>query len=322
MAFFDLPLDKLREYRSSTPEPADFDEFWQRTLAEARAFELDAEFEPYPTGLRLVDTYDVSFAGFGGQRIRAWFVLPHGATERLPCVVQYVGYGGGRGLAHEALLWANAGYAHLLMDTRGQGSGWGPGDTPDGGATGANQSPGFLTRGVLDRDDYYYRRVFVDAVRAVETARTHPLVDPTRVAVAGGSQGGGITLAVAGLVPELVAAMPEVPFLCDFRRATATTDDRPYGELRTFCSVHRDRVEDVFGTLAYFDGVSFAARASAPALFSVGLMDTVCPPSTVYAAYNNYRGAKRIREYAYNGHEGGGPFHTREQLAFLAEQLG
>lgn len=319
--FFDLPLDRLREYRSSTPEPADFDAFWQRTLTETREHALDAEFVPLATGLRLVDTYDVTFSGFGGQRIRGWFVVPHGTSEPLPAVVQYIGYGGGRGLAHDALLWANAGYAHLLMDTRGQGSMSTPGDTADSGATGANQVPGFLTRGILDRDDYYYRRLLTDAVRAVEAARSHPLVDATRVAVTGGSQGGGMTLAVAGLVPDLVAAMPEVPFLCDFRRATALTDDLPYGELRSYCGSHRDQVEQVFDTLGYFDGVNFAARATAPSLFSVGLMDTICPPSTVFAAYNAYAAAKRIREYPFNGHEGGGPFQSRAQLDFLGEIL-
>ncbi|MER3443975.1 MAG: acetylxylan esterase, partial [Meiothermus sp.] len=69
----------------------------------------------------------------------------------------------------------------------------------------------------------------------------------------------------------------------------------PYNEIAAFCRVHRDKVGQVFATLAYFDGVNFAARATAPALFSVGLMDDVCPPSTVYAAYNHYAGPKEIR---------------------------
>ena len=58
-----------------------------------------------------------------------------------------------------------------------------------------------MTQGILDPATYYYRRVFTDAVRAVEAARTLDAVDAARVGVAGGSQGGGISLAVAGLVP-------------------------------------------------------------------------------------------------------------------------
>ena len=134
---------------------------------------------------------------------------------------------------------------------------------------------------------------------------------------AGSSQGGGITIAAAGLDPHVVAAMPDVPFLCHYRRATEIVDSYPYKEIAEFCHVHRDKVDIVFNTLSYFDGVNFAARAKANTLFSVGLMDQVCPPSTVYAAYNYWAGEKEIAVYPYNGHEGGASFQTVEKLKFL-----
>jgi cephalosporin-C deacetylase len=158
-------------------------------------------------------------------------------------------------------------------------------------------------------------------VRAVETAREHPRVDPDRIIVCGGSQGGGITLAAAGLVDGLYAAMPDVPFLCHFRRATEITNSRPYDEITQYCRAHRDQVEQVFASLAYFDGVNFAAHATAPALFSVGLMDNVCPPSTVFAAHNHYAGEKDIRIWPYNEHEGGAAFQATEQLRWLRDLL-
>jgi cephalosporin-C deacetylase len=144
-------------------------------------------------------------------------------------------------------------------------------------------------------------------------------VDAERIAVTGGSQGGGITLAAAGLSQAVKAAMPDVPFLCHYRRATQLVDTLPYGEITNYCKVHRDKVEQVFQTLAYFDGMSFSARARAAALFSVGLMDTICPPSTVYAAYNHYAGPKEIRVYEYNNHEGGATFQAEAKLKFLQE---
>jgi cephalosporin-C deacetylase len=243
----------------------------------------------------------------------------------LPAVVEYIGYGGGRGLPHERFLYAAAGYAYFVMDTRGQGSAHTPGDTPDPGAGGDPQHPGFMTRGVLDPQTYYYRRVYTDAVRAVEAVRAHPEVDPTRVAVTGGSQGGGITIAVAGLVHDLVGAVPDVPFLCDFPRSTTLVDTDPYGEIARYLKVHRDHVDQVYRTLTYFDGAVLGQRATAPALFSVGLMDTICPPSTVYAAFNAYgdgAGAeKEITVYPFNNHEGGQQFHDGVKLAWLAQRL-
>ena len=237
-------------------------------------------------------------------------------------MIEYIGYGGGRGLPHERVLWAAAGYAHFVMDTRGQGSTWAVGDTADPGAGGAPFHPGFMTQGILDPSTYYYRRVFTDAVRAVEAVRAHPRVDPARIALTGGSQGGGLAIAAAALVPDVAAAMPDVPFLSNFRRAITFADSDPYAEIVRYLKAHRDHVDRVLSTLAYFDVAGLGRQASAPALFSVGLMDEICPPSTVYAAFNAYGGPKEIREYPFNDHEGGQGFHDAAKLRWLAERFG
>lgn len=322
MSLFDLPLDRLRDYRSGSVEPEDFDAFWTKTLDEARSHDLDARFEPRTgTGLSTVDVYDVTFAGFGGHPVKGWFVVPAGTTEPLPVVVEFIGYGGGRGLAHTHLLWASAGFAHFVMDTRGQGSGWLVGDTPDPVGS-APAYPGFMTRGIEDPESYYYRRVFTDAVRAVEAARSHPLADAARTAAIGESQGGGITLAVGGLIPDLVAIAPDVPFLCDFPRALTVTDRTPYREVGNYLKTHRGRAWRARATLSYFDGVHFAARGRAPALFSTALEDMTCPPSTVFAAFNAYAHQdKTIEVYDFNDHEGGGPFQQAVQLGWLPGRL-
>ena len=303
--FIDLPETELRAYRSVQTDPADFDEFWENTLAESRAFDLNMSVTALDTGLATVQIYDVTFSGYRGQPIKAWLRVPIGATTPLPSVVQFVGYGGGRGHPLETLLWASAGYVHFQMDTRGQGSAWSVGHTSDPEGSGP-QFPGFMTRGIESRETYYYRRVITDAVRAVDAARSLDIIDPTRIAVIGGSQGGGLALAAAGLIPDLAAAVIHVPFLCDFPRATVITDNDPYKEIGRYLATHRDSVESVHRMLAYFDGVNFAKRASAPAWFSAALMDPTCPPSTVFGAFNNYAGDKQITVWTYNGHEGGG----------------
>ena len=179
-----------------------------------------------------------------------------------------------------------------------------------------------MTRGIESPGTYYYRRLFTDAVRLVDAARTLDFVDADRVAVAGASQGGAITLAVAGLVPDLIAVMPDVPFLCDFRRSATLTPSAPFTEPRIYLSVHRDLVAQTFATLSYFDGVAFAKRASAPGLFSVAFMDDIVLPSTVYAAFNHYASAKQIVEYEFNGHEAGQAYQGRRQVAWLRQILG
>ncbi|MEV3858764.1 acetylxylan esterase [Streptomyces sp. NPDC050095] len=323
MPAFDLPFDDLRRHRPELDEPDDFDAFWAATLKSAAHDEPLISARPVDNGLSLVESWDVVFRGFGADPVRAWFTRPAGVSELLPGIVEFAGYGRGRGLPHERLTWANAGYATLLMDNRGQGDQYGNGGaTPDPHAT-APGGPGAIVRGLLDPYDHHYRRLITDAVCAVAALRALPGVDPNRIAAVGNSQGGGVALAVAGLVPDLAAALITAPLLCGIRRAIDLTDVGPYGEVAAYLAVHRDAVAAAYRTLSYVEGASFARRAPAPAHFGVGLRDTVCPPSGTYAAYHRYGelvGGDPVREihaYPFNGHEGGDALHVRRQLDWL-----
>jgi cephalosporin-C deacetylase len=325
---FDLPLTELERHRPDIEEPADFDAFWASTLKETGQTDAVVSVRPVETGLRLTRTWDVTFRGFAGDPVRAWFSRPAGAGEPLPAVVEFAGYGRGRGLPHERLTWVNAGYAHLLMDNRGQGDQYGcGGDTPDPHAV-APGGCGPAVRGLLSAADYHYRRLITDAVRAVAAVRGLPGVDPGRTVAVGNSQGGGLALAVAGLVPDLAAVLVTAPFLCGIRRALDLTDAGPYGEIAAYLSVHRGAEHAAYRTLSYVEGVSFARRAQAPAHFGVGLRDTVCPPSGTYAAFNRYaelagtEPRKEIHAYPFNGHEGGDAVQVRRQLEWLGMVLG
>ncbi|MFI5924897.1 acetylxylan esterase [Micromonospora sp. NPDC051543] len=320
-------LDELERYSPTVTEPEDFDRFWGDTLAAAAARPVLVDVRPEPTDLRVLDTWDVTFAGFDGDEVRAWFTRPAGVSGPLPAVVEYAGYGRGRGLPHERLVWPAAGYAHLLMDNRGQSGLYAAGHTAD--RHGAPGGPWPATWGILDPHDYHYRRLITDAVRAVEAVRALPGVDAGQVALLGNSQGGGVALAVAGLVDDLAAALITAPFLCDVQHAIELSDASPYGEIARFLAVHREAEAAVRRTLSYVDGVTFARRATAPAHFGIGLRDTVCPPSTGFAAYNQYGAAtgrpdaprREMHVYPFNGHESGEALHVRRQLRWLAATL-
>ncbi|GAA4430688.1 acetylxylan esterase [Georgenia halophila] len=322
MPRMDLPQHELETYLPDRTEPADFEEFWAMTLRRSRAAAEPPRFSEIDAGLPVFDTWDVSFSGFDGQPVAAWLVVPTGRTGPLPCVVQYLGYGGGRGFAFERLTWAAAGYAQLVMDNRGQGASLGSaGATADVSSSAGPHAVGYSTRGILEPEEFYFRRLYTDGVLAVDAVRAHPAVDGDRVVVAGGSLGGGTALAVAALAENLAGALVDVPALCHPRRAMEVVEGNTYREIWTFLRTNRDKADQVFRTLSYVDGMNFAVRATTPALFSVALMDDIVPSSSVYAAYNHYAGAKDIRVWPFNRHEAGGPYQTAEQIAYVRDLL-
>jgi cephalosporin-C deacetylase len=319
MATIDWPLEQLESYRPALTREPDFVPFWEAARAELAAVPIRGELERLEYPCDYVEVSLLRFASVGGQAITAWYLLPLPVLRsrpQIPAVAVYHGYGGSRGRVSDHLHWTLQGCAVLAMDTRGQA-----GDTPDRSVATSGQMTGRMTQGILDPHTYYYRGVYLDALRAVEWLRSRPEVDPDRIVATGLSQGGGLTLAVAALDRRLAAALPEVPYLCHFRRAVDVHLDGPYRELIEYLKRRPEHVAAAFRTLSYFDAMNLAPDVRCPVLCSVGLLDTICPPSTVYAAFNHLAGPREMRVYPFNGHVDGASLHVEEKYRFLRQVL-
>jgi cephalosporin-C deacetylase len=315
MPIIDLPLEQLKTYRPEPPRPPDLDQFWRDTLAEAAQSPLNATVDEidYPVaGLRVGRA---SYDGWRGARIAGWYLARQGARAQ-PTLVFYHGYSGSKGQVYDYLGWALQGYTVVAVDVRGQsGESTDPGNYPGGHVT------GWMTAGITSPETYYYRGTYVDCVRALDFAVAQPEVDPERIGVLGVSQGGGLSLAVAALDPRAKLSMPEVPFLCHFRKALEVTNQNPYQELALYVNRYPEREETVYRTLAYFDNLSLADRIRCPVLMTVGLQDLICPPSTIFAVYNRLSSAEKdLRIYPYGVHEAF-PTHHERRLAWARRIL-
>lgn len=308
MAYFDLPLHELQTYRPALTRRPDFDQFWRDTLTESSAQPLDLRLEPLDLPYMGVRLFRVVYAGWHGAAIVGLYATPVGRGP-FPGIAMYHGYSWHRPEPFELLSWVSQGYAVLAIDVRGQS-----GESGDTLGYPGGHVPGFLTLGIGDPHRYYYRGVYVDALRALEVLAAQPEVDPARIGITGGSQGGGITLAAAALsgigaaynLPaggRVRAAVAEIPFLCHFERAATLMDAGPYQEIGSYCRRSGVVPAAVFHTLSYFDGMNLADRINAPTLVTVGLMDTICPPSTIFAAYNHITAPKEVFVSQFGEHE-------------------
>jgi len=304
MPLIDMPLSALREYTGRNPRPADVDEYWDSALAEMRAIDPEVELIPHPLKTSYGECFHLYFTGVGGARVHAKYLRPRNAPGPHPAVLLFHGYSGHSGEWCDKLNYVSQGFSVAALDCRGQG-----GRSEDAGRVKGNTLRGHIIRGLDDAPEkLLFRQIFLDCAQLARVVMNLPEVDPARVGATGGSQGGGLTLACAALEPRIRKAAPVFPFLCDYRRIwEMDLAVGAYEELRTYFRMFdplHEREDEIFTRLGYIDNQHLAHRIQAQVLMAVGLMDTICPPSTQFAAYNKITSPKDLLIYPDFGHEG------------------
>jgi len=319
---FDFPLEKLKTYQGINPRPADMDAFWDKSLAAMRALDPQVTLVPADFQTPFADCFHMYFAGVGGVRVHAKLLRPKKPAAQHPAVVMFHGYSGDSGDWLGKLGYVAAGYTVAALDCRGQG-----GLSEDkGGVTGWTLR-GHIIRGLDDAlagapEKLLFRDIFLDTAQLAKIVMDMPDVDPDRVGATGGSQGGALTVACMSLEPRIKQAAPVFPFLSDYKRVWEMDQDKDaYAELREyfrkFDPLH-EREDDIFTTLGYIDIHHLSARTQAKVLWYTGLMDTICPPSTQFAAYNQISSDKQMVIYPDHGHEGL-PGHDDQIFQFMMD---
>jgi cephalosporin-C deacetylase len=314
---FDMPLEQLKNYQGRNPKPADFDSFWEKNIVEVK--EIDPELEVVPSDFEtpFADCSDLYFTSVGDARIHAKLLRPKQASDPHPAVLMFHGYAGNAGDWMDKLGYVALGFTVAAMDCRGQG-----GLSEDTGDVKGNTLKGHIIRGLSDTPEkMLYRKTFLDTVQLARVVMDMPDVDENRVGVMGASQGGALTLACAALEPKIKLAAPVFPFLCDYQRTwEIDLAEHAYEELRDyfrrFDPLH-EREKEIFTRLGYIDVQHLCTRIEGEVFMGVGLMDTVCPPSTQFAAYNKINSKKSMAIYPDYGHEGL-PGHQDRVFQFMA----
>lgn len=305
MPILDMPLARLEQYKGTNPLPADFDGYWDAALAEMRAVDADATFTPADFAVPGAECFDLWFTGAHGARVHARHARPPvKAGEKIPAVLLFHGYSGASPEWSGLLNYVAAGFAVFALDVRGQG-----GLSEDVGGVKGTTYDGQIVRGLDEPDPQklFFRDVFLDTAELAAIAFEQDFIDETRVCAAGGSQGGGLTLACAALEPRIRRAAPMVPFLSDYKRVwEMDLDINAYRDIRYYFRWYdplHTREEEIFTKLGYIDVHNLAHRIRADVLMETGLLDNVCPPSTQFAVYNNLVCRKKHLIYPDYGHD-------------------
>ena len=303
MPIVDMPLEELKKYKGSSPCPTDIDEYWEKAIAEMKKVDPGLELIPAEFQVPFAECFDMYFTGVRGARVHAKYLRPKNSSTKHPAVLQFHGYKGNCGDWNDKLNYVAMGYSVAALDCRGQG-----GLSEDVGGVKGNTYKGHIIRGLDDSvDNLLFRHIFLDTAQLANIVMAMPEVDENRVGAMGGSQGGALTLACASLEPRIKKLAPTFPFLCDYKRVwDMDLDLDAYAELREyfrlFDPLHEHEAE-VFMKLGYIDLQNLVKRIKGEVFMNVGLMDTICPPSTQFAAYNKITAKKSMNLYPDFGHE-------------------
>ncbi len=304
---FDLPFEQLPSYQGRNPRPQDFDTFWEKGLAEMQA--TDPQIELIPAEFKVVNAacFHLYFTGVGGARVHAKLLHPVTPSHPHPAILLFPGYSGDSGDWADKLGYASVGFTLAALDCRGQG-----GLSEDTGGVSGNTLHGHIIRGLKDAlkgspEKLLFRQIFLDTAQLARILMDMPEIDADRVGAMGYSQGGALSVVCSALEPRIKRAAAIYPFLSDYKRVWEMDQAKDaYLELQEFFRFSDPTHElesNVFEKLGYIDIQFLASRIKAEVLWGIGLMDTVCPPSSQYAAYNKIRSPKAMTVYPDFGHE-------------------
>ncbi len=279
-----------------TPEPPDFDEFWKNAREQLAKLPLDVkldELKKYSDDKQT--TYKISFANISNTRIYGFLSIPKG-KGLYPAIVSVPGAGPGYNTPTWVSTWGKTGVIALLMNVHS----YDPYVSRQellAKYKALNKKKVYCLQGAPDRDRFFFKKSILGISRAIDYVASRPEFDKKHFVIYGSSQGGAHALILTGLNKHLTAAISNVPALCDHG---GYLKNRMPGWPKLLISYKKQ--EECLKMSGYFDAVNFARRITVPTIVSVGFIDRTCSPSSVYAAYNQIKGPKKIFNEPLMGH--------------------
>lgn len=316
MPMIDMPIKEMETYLGKSIKPIDFDDFWSKEIEKISEDNLKYKLVKKEFKNKQAEYYEIYFNGIDGARIYAKYICPS-IDKNVPTVLEFHDYKEASGGWHRLLTrYVAIGYSVVAMDCRGQG-----GKSQDIGGVNGSTVCGHVING-LDGElqDMYYRKVYLDAYILSKILEKIKKTDISKMITFGKGQGAALALVVAALNKNIKKCSLQYPFLADFKRVwDMDLDINAYEGIRYyfrwFDPMHL-KEKEVFKKLSYIDIVNFSSKLSCELLIGTGVLDTICPPSTQFAVFNNANCEKKHLLFHKYEHEINN-FFENENLKFM-----
>jgi len=282
-----------KEIQSSSSRPADFDEFWQKTKDELAKVNPEFKITPLPKqNTENRDVYEIQMRSLDNYLIKGYMTLPKtkNKNHKFSVLLGLPGYQ----VDLSPIVGSDPDLAIITLNTRGQGTSRGEIDT---------RRDEFLTYRIENKEKYVMRGVIMDCVRCIDFIYSQPNLRHDNILASGGSMGGYLAIALAGVDNRVNLSSAQNPILCDIRGLVGEVD-WPITSFKKYAATQPGlTMEKILNNLDYYDGRNFAVNVKCPFLMGIGLLDPFAPPNNEYATYNLVPGRKRIMVFKNLSHE-------------------
>lgn len=285
------------QIKPTTELPADFVQFWDKAKSEASKIPMDVKLTLLPDlCTEKVNVYQANIQNYKiGTRLYGILCVPKKAGK-YPAVLKVPGagvraYSGDVATAEKGIITLEIGIHGIPVTMN-------PAVYAD---MGRSVLDGYPFYNLDDLDRYYYKRVYLGCVRAIDFIYSLPEFDGSTLAVTGGSQGGALSIVTAGLdsrVKYLAAFYPALSDLTGYLHGRAGGWPHMFNDANKAFNAKPDKIE----TSKYYDVVNFAHQVKVPGYYSWGYNDVTCPPTSMYSAYNVIQAPKSLTIYEETGH--------------------
>ncbi len=284
----------------------DFDQFWKKSTSEIKKIPLEAEVKKTRGGSTAFTVFDVTYHSFMKTQIHGKLFKPKKKKPKVTIIIHDY---------NEAPLYRHSHLdqdtAYFFLELRGHGV-----------LSTENQeeqrSPGYMIENIFDRDTYYMKAIYLDALRSVDMLRLIPDLDCSSIGVIGKGLGAAAALFTAVYSDRVSALVMETPGFCYLPMNQNLSTGAAAAEINEFVATTKAKRKLIKTNLTYFDALNFSDKVTCPVLVTVGFKDTIAPPGCVFSFFNHLLTEKTIEVYPDGGHDCGGDKQDKKTIKWIS----